>query len=217
LFLLANDMSKMQVDTNVSEGDVGGVWVGQEVNFIVDAYPTRRFRGKVFQVRNAAIMVQNVVTYDAVVGVNNEELLLKPGMTANVEFLVSRKEGVLKIPNAALRFRLPSERQPAQVASGGQGTGAGGGATGGNRSPGQGQGQRPGGREGRIGREGAVYVLRKQKATPVRIRLGISDGTNTEVVGDDIKEGDKVVLAMTGSGSQSSTSGLFGGRRFFGF
>ena len=78
------------------------------------------FKGTVQQVRNAAIMVQNVVTYDAVVGVDNKELLLKPGMTANVEFLVSRKEDVLKIPNAALRFRPPSERQPAQVAAAGQ-------------------------------------------------------------------------------------------------
>ena len=117
LFLIANDLRKMQVDTNVSEGDVGNVWVGQEVHFTVDAYPTRRFQGKVLQVRNAAIMVQNVVTYDAVVGVDNDELLLKPGMTANVEFLVSQKNSVLKVPNAALRFRPPSERQPTQVAA----------------------------------------------------------------------------------------------------
>ena len=114
LFLIANDLSKMQVDTNVSEGDVGNVIEGQDVTFTVDAFPTRRFKGTVQQVRNAAIMVQNVVTYDAVVGVDNKELLLKPGMTANVEFLVSRKEDVLKIPNAALRFR-PLDQKAAQA------------------------------------------------------------------------------------------------------
>jgi len=215
LFLIGNDLRKMQVDTNVSEGDVGNVWVEQEVHFTVDAYPTRRFQGKVLQVRNAAIMVQNVVTYDAVVGVNNEELLLKPGMTANVEFLVSHKTGVLKIPNAALRFRPPSERQPVQVAAtqaaGNSPSGAGGGArrTGG---PNAGQGQRN--REGGGNRQGTVYVLREQQAAPVRVRLGVSDGSFTEIAGGEIKEGDQVILAL-GSAAQAANSA--GPRRFFGF
>ena len=212
LFLIANDLSKMQVDTNVSEGDVGNVWVGQDVTFAVDAYPTRRFKGTVQQVRNAAIMVQNVVTYDAVVGVDNKELLLKPGMTANVEFLVSRKEDVLKIPNAALRFRPLSERQPAQVAAAGQaggpGPAAGGGAARRGGSPNAGQGSRN--REGGVNRQGTVYVLRDQKAIPVRVRLGISDGTYSEVVGGDLKAGDQIILSM--AGQTSSTP-----RRFFGF
>ena len=212
LFLIANDLSKMQVDTNVSEGDVGNVRVDQEVTFTVDAYPTHRFKGKVLQVRNAAIMVQNVVTYDAVIGVNNEELLLKPGMTANVEFLVTNKSDVLKVSNAALRFRPASERQPTPVAATGQAAGSGGGNRGGNRGAGQG----PVGREGRANREGTVYVLRDRKAIPIKVRLGISDGTYTEVVGDDIKQGDQVILATTASGSQSS-SGPAGGRRLFGF
>ena len=213
LFLIANDLSKMQVDTNVSEGDVGNVWVGQEVTFTVDAYPARRFRGKVLQVRNAAIMVQNVVTYDAVIGVNNEELLLKPGMTANVEFLVSRKEDVLKIPNAALRFRPLAERQPAQVAAaGGQaaggapGPGGGAGRRGGNSNGGQGSRNREGGGN----RQGTVYVLRDEKATPVKVRLGISDGSSTEVVGGDLKVDDQIILSM---GSQAASPP----RRFFGF
>jgi HlyD family secretion protein len=213
LFLIANDLSKMQVDTNVSEGDVGNVWVGQDVTFAVDAYPTRRFNGTVQQVRNAAIMVQNVVTYDAVVGVDNKELLLKPGMTANVEFLVSEKTNVLKIPNSALRFRPPSERQaPAQVAAAGQaggpGAAAGGGAGRRGGSPNAGQGPRS--REGGVNRQGTVYVLRDQKAIPVRVRLGISDGSYSEVVGGDLKAGDQVILSM--AGQTSSTP-----RRFFGF
>lgn len=91
LFTIANDLSKMEVHTNVDEADVGNVWEGQDVTFTVDAHPSRRFRGKVFQVRNAPTVVQNVVTYNAVVRIDNKELLLKPGMTANVDFLVSEK------------------------------------------------------------------------------------------------------------------------------
>jgi HlyD family secretion protein len=166
-------------------------------------------------VRNAAIMVQNVVTYDAVIGVDNTELLLKPGMTANAEFLVSRKEDVLKVPNAALRFRPPSERQPAQVTAAGQVAGAssapGSGGADGRRSgpPSGGQGARS--REGGGNRQGTVYVLRDGKATPVRVRLGISDGTYAEVVGGDLQVNDQVILSMA---SQTSTQNP---RRFFGF
>ncbi len=212
LFLIANDLSKMQVDTNVSEGDVGNVWVGQDATFTVDAYPTRRFNGKVLQVRNAAVMVQNVVTYDAVIGVDNKELLLKPGMTTNVNFLVSQKNDVTKIPNASLRFRPPSAKQPTPVAANGQSPGAGGGR-GGGRAAGQGSRGREG-KEGRAGREGTVYVLRGQKATPVKVRLGISDGAYTEVVGDDIKPGEQVILAMTAGGQSSASTAR---RGFFGF
>jgi HlyD family secretion protein len=215
LFLIANDLSKMQVDTNVSEGDVGSVWVDQETNFTVDAYPTRRFQGKVLQVRNAPIMVQNVVTYDAVVGVDNKDLLLKPGMTANVEFLVSRKEGALKIPNAALRFRPPEDKLQTQAAANGQGgeqggSGSGGGR-GGNRNAGQGSKSKGEGRS----REGTVYVLRNEKTTPVKVRLGISDGTSTEVVSDGLKESEQVVVAMSSSGQARASAP--GGRRLFGF
>lgn len=211
LFLIANDLSKMQVDTNVSEGDVGNVWVGQDVTFTVDAYPSRRFRGKVLQVRNAAIMVQNVVTYDAVVGVDNKELLLKPGMTANVEFVVSQKTDIIKIPNAALRFKPPAEgQQQAQVSVPGQG--AGGGTARRAGSPGGGQGSR--GREGGGNRQGTVYVLRDQQAMPIRVRLGISDGSFTEIVGGELKESDQVIVAI---GTQASSSRTAGRRGFFGF
>ncbi|MGE5307106.1 MAG: efflux RND transporter periplasmic adaptor subunit [Alphaproteobacteria bacterium] len=214
LFLIANDLSKMQVDTNVSEGDVGNVWVNQDVTFTVDAYPTRRFRGKVLQVRNAAIMVQNVVTYDAVVGVDNKELLLKPGMTANVEFVVSHKTDVAKIPNAALRFRPPGEaQQTAQVSAPQQSVGGGTGRRGGNA----GAGQPSRGREAAANRQRTVYVLRDQQAMPVRVRLGISDGAFTEVVSGELKEGDQVIVAMGTGASSASSSTPTGGRRFFGF
>lgn len=107
LFTIAQDLTKMQIDCNVSEADIGRVRKGQIVEFTVDAYPDTIFRGKVFQVRNAPITIQNVVTYDVVVKVDNPDLRLKPGMTANVSIIIEAKKDVLKIPNAALRFRPP--------------------------------------------------------------------------------------------------------------
>ncbi len=111
LFTIAKDLTQMQVDTNVSEADVGRVTVGQDATFTVDAYPGRNFRGKVFEVRNAPIIVQNVVTYDVVIQVDNKDLKLKPGMTANVSVMIAHREATLKIPNAALRFRPESAKQ----------------------------------------------------------------------------------------------------------
>jgi HlyD family secretion protein len=105
LFSIAQDLTKMQIDTNVAEADIGNVKVRDDVEFTVDAYPDTTFKGKVSQVRNAPIIVQNVVTYDVVIQVDNPELKLKPGMTANVSIIVSIKKDVLKIPNAALRLR----------------------------------------------------------------------------------------------------------------
>lgn len=105
LFTIAKDLTRMQVDTNVSEADIGRIAKDQEATFNVDAYPEKTFRGRVSEIRNAPITVQNVVTYDVVIQVDNKELKLKPGMTANVSVLTQHKEGILKIPNAALRFR----------------------------------------------------------------------------------------------------------------
>src|SRR5499433_1340804 len=107
IFQIANDLTKMQIDSNVAEADVGVVEVGQDVDFTVDAFPTRTFHGKVVQVRNAPITVQNVVTYDTVIGVDNKDLKLKPGMTANVSIVIAHKDNVLQIKNAALRYRPP--------------------------------------------------------------------------------------------------------------
>jgi HlyD family secretion protein len=105
LFTIAKDLTQMQVDTNVSEADVGRITVGQDSTFTVDAYPERIFHGRVSEIRNAPIIVQNVVTYDVVIQVDNKDLKLKPGMTANVSVSIAHREGILKIPNAALRFR----------------------------------------------------------------------------------------------------------------
>jgi HlyD family secretion protein len=132
LFLIAQDLTQMQVDTNVSEADIGHVRVGQRVTFTVDAYQNITFTGEVTQVRNAPITVQNVVTYDAVVQVANPDLRLKPGMTANVSFLVAERQDVIKVPTAALRFQ-PEGAAPDTGSQGGQasapqrGGGSGGG------------------------------------------------------------------------------------------
>src|SRR3989440_4216023 len=117
IFQIANDLTKMQIDSNVAEADVGAVEVGQDVDFTVDAFPTRTFHGKVVQVRNAPITVQNVVTYDTVIGVENKDLKLKPGMTANVSIIIAHKDNVLQVKNAALRYR-PSDATPPPVRSG---------------------------------------------------------------------------------------------------
>jgi HlyD family secretion protein len=117
LFNIAQDLTKMQIDTSVAEADIGRIEVGQEVKFTVDAYPDITFRGSVSEIRIAPIVVQNVVTYDVVVKVDNPELKLKPGMTANVSIIVSSKKDVLRIPNAALRFR-PPEMLKAEKGSG---------------------------------------------------------------------------------------------------
>jgi len=110
LFTIAQDLTKMQVDTNVDEADIGNVEVGQDVDFTVDAYPETTFKGTVWQIRNAPIIVQNVVTYDVVIKVENPEIKLKPGMTANVSIIIAIKKEVLRIPNAALRF-MPAEKK----------------------------------------------------------------------------------------------------------
>jgi len=108
LFVIAQDLTQMQVDANVSEADIGGVVEGKSANFRVDAYPKQFFEGIVTQVRNAPISIQNVVTYDVVITVDNRELRLKPGMTANVTIVKAKKENPLRVPNGALRFRMPN-------------------------------------------------------------------------------------------------------------
>jgi HlyD family secretion protein len=208
IFQIANDLSKMQIDANVAEADVGGVAVDQDVDFTVDAFPTRTFQGKVTQVRNAPITVQNVVTYDTVIGVNNPDQKLKPGMTANVSIVAAHRDETLKIPNSALRFRMPDQTPtaaPKRDQSAGPRQPGGG-----NRSGG---GSRP---ERRV--ERTVYVLAsgESKPTPVTIKTGISDGVTTEVL-EGLKEGDRVVTGMTENGAAPTpASNPFGGgpRRF---
>ena len=201
LFTIANDLAKMEVHTNVDEADVGNVTEGQEVTFTVDAFPARRFKGHVHQVRNAPTVVQNVVTYDAVVRIDNKELLLKPGMTANVQFLVNRREDVLTIPNMAIRFKPPDQKSEAQELLRQEQSRAAPtvGARKTSRSPGG-----AGGGGGRGGRRISIYLLRSGKAEPVEIQLGITDGSKTEVREGELRENDPVIIGVA-SGAQSQT------------
>src|SRR5450432_2608787 len=117
LFTIAEDLTKMQVNTNVSEGDVGRLEAGMPAYFTVDAYPGERFKGKISQIRNAATTVSNVVTYDAVIDVDNVDLRLRPGMTANATVTFADKKDVLAVPNAALRFKPPPEANVPKAAA----------------------------------------------------------------------------------------------------
>jgi HlyD family secretion protein len=117
LFTIAEDLTKMQIDTNVAESDIGVIKLGQEVDFTVDAYPDTTFKGKTWQIRQAPITVQNVVTYDVVIQVNNRDLKLMPGMTANVTIIITTKRDVLRIMNTALRFRFSDKPTGAAVAA----------------------------------------------------------------------------------------------------
>jgi HlyD family secretion protein len=178
LFSIAQDLTKMQIDTNVDESDIGRAAKGQTVVFTVDAWPGKTFSGVVAQVRNAPIITQNVVTYDVVILVDNRELLLKPGMTANVTIQVRKFENILKIPNAAIRYR-PTDlsKEP------------GGGTAGKKKEP---MGQR-------------VYVLGKDgKPQAVSIKSGVSDGAFTELTGGSLKEGDLLVTGEAPKGSSRS-------------
>ncbi len=206
IFQIANDLTKMQIDSNVAEADVGMVQVGQGVDFTVDAFPTQTFHGKVVQVRNAPITVQNVVTYDTVIGVSNPDLKLKPGMTANVSIIAARKDNVLQIKNAALRYR-PAE--------GGSMSSENRANKGGSRSPGA--MRKSESSRGRTSSERTVYCLSGSRPAPVQIKTGISDGVVTEVV-EGLKEGDRIVTAEISPQSQnpSAPANPFsgGGRRF---
>ena len=203
IFAIANDLTKMQIDANVAEADVGVVKIDQNVDFTVDAFPMQTFHGKVVQVRNAPITVQNVVTYDTVIGVSNPDLKLKPGMTANVSIVIEHKDDVLQIKNAALRYRPPNAT-PVE-----------------RRRTGTSRMGRPAeGRSGGVseGTERTVYVLPSGagRPQPAQIKTGISDGVLTEVV-EGLKEGDRVVTAEFGSAMAAPSPGTnpFGGSRRF--
>jgi HlyD family secretion protein len=191
LFTIAKDLTQMQVDTNVSEADVGRITVGQDSTFTVDAYPERIFRGKVSEIRNAPIIVQNVVTYDVVIRVDNKDLKLKPGMTANVSVMIAHREGVLKISNASLRFQPEFAKRES-----------------GRSGPPKKAGEKVKSSEGDQGRPVRVWILSKGgKPNPVSIVLGITDGTFSEVISGDLREGMEVIVEETSGKKASGKSG----------
>jgi HlyD family secretion protein len=170
----------MQVETSVDEADIGRIPLDGAATFTVDAFPGESFSGRVTQIRKAALVVQNVVTYSVMIAVANPTGKLLPGMTANVKVVTSEKPNVLRVPNAALRFR------PAG------GEAQGGGAS--SRSA-----KTPSAAAGR------VYILGADgKPKPVTVTLGITDGTATEILQSELKEGQDVIVGVTGSGATTS-------------
>ena len=213
LFLIGQDMSKMQVDTNVSEADVGEVHDGQRSYFTVQAYPTRTFEGKVRQIRRGPITVQNVVTYDVVVDVDNKDMALYPGMTADAHIVTAERNNVLRVPLPATRFvpeglagrgRGAGDRRAGAGEPGGglRARGASGSASG-SASPraprGEGGpragGPRPDGpRAGGLRNFARLWVMRQGTLVPVRVTTGLDDGTLIEVSSDELKVGDQVIV-----------------------
>jgi HlyD family secretion protein len=230
LFTIAQDLARMEVHAAIDEADVGKVHEGQDATFSVDAYPGETFHASIFQIRSQPNVQQNVVTYDAVVRFDNPDSKLRPGMTATVRVVSLRKEDVLRVPNAALRFKPGADliaapagppsaagaenRQltaPAPIAASG-GTLAGrpsamATAEGGGRSTGK------GGAAGRI--RGRIFRPAGDKVAPVNFKPGISDDEFTEIVGGELRAGDEVVLDLAGGAARAGGAAppAAGGRR----
>lgn len=208
LFKIAQDLSKMQIDSNFAEADIGGIRVGQTVRFTVDAFADRHFLGEVKQIRLNPTTVSNVVTYDVVINVDNPEQILLPGMTAYVNITVAERRDVLLIPNAALRFKpanagMPKGAAPRSAASE-------------QRNDAQKNNTQSGGRPGetllgakakRDAFSGRVYVLEEGVLKPVSVLLGVTDNRNTEIVGGDLKAGDQVVIGEAQTAEKPPSSG----------
>lgn len=184
LFRIAQDLTRMQIDSSFAEADIGGIRVGQEASFTVDAFPGREFGGTVRQIRLNPTTQQNVVTYNVVIDVSNDDSVLLPGMTAYVSVITARLGQVLKVPNAALRFR-PSADTVIE----------------------NGQPIEPG--AGRDGLRGTVYLPGRQGLRPVRLLLGASDAATTEVLAGTLQEGERVVIDVAeGAGTARRQPGI---------
>ncbi len=200
LFVIAEDLRRMQVDTSVAESDVGKLTAGMPATFTVDAYPGDVFKGVVRQIRNAPQTVQNVVTYDAVIDVSNPDLKLKPGMTANATFVHAERDDALRVPNAALRFH-PT---PALLASFGGAASAGPAH---NQRASQTRGPGAAAASTADPERKTIWVQRGERATPVRIDIGITDGTTTEVISGDLHEGDRAITDILSGPEKSRAAG----------
>jgi HlyD family secretion protein len=211
LFTIAQDLTKMQIDTNVDEADIGRIRTGQDVEFTVDAYPDNIFHGRVEQIRISPITVQNVVTYDVVIKVDNQDLKLKPGMTANVSVTVAGRDDVLKVPNAALRFR-PAEKTGAVSSRAPVGSMSSRPPPPGATGP-SGAFNRGGARNARP-KEYAVWMLEAGNPKRVSVTIGISDGAFTEVVSGDLKEGQQVITESLSKTPKPNNSGAQSPPRF---
>jgi len=230
LFTIAEDLSKMLIDTSVAEGDVGNLKEGMQATFTVDAFPGKKFSGTVRQVRNSPTTNQGVVTYDALIDVENPDLSLRPGMTANVTFVLQQVENAIKIPNAALRFK-PSREQMQALAEkfgmrgrGGSGGGSGRGMRGsGARGSGGGERGSGGGGERRsdavsgasgggikgTGDRKPLWKLVEGKPKMVLVKTGMTDGSSTQLLEGDIQPGDQLITEVQGLPAATRKVGAF--------
>ncbi len=183
LFLVAEDLTKMQIEVNISEADISKIKEGQRVDFNIDAYPTTTFVGKVSQVRNAATTISNVVTYTVVVSVDNDDLKLKPGMTANVSIITAEANNALSVPNQALRFVPPDN---AKIKSGKDGKEN-------QRKNFKGQGL------WRQNKDGSIYIT--------EVKTGITDGNRTEIISNEITENTPIIVASSVAGKGKTQQG----------
>ncbi len=220
LFTIAEDLGRMQIDTAVAEADVGRLTEGMKAQFTVDAFPGKTFDGIVRQVRNAPTTTSGVVTYDAVIDVDNVDKSLRPGMTANVTFVLQQVADAVKIPNAALRFKPTREQMQAMrgesggSGSGRRGSGSGGwqgrGSDGSAGSGGRGSDGGGGGRPGRdYGDKKPVYKLVDGQAKLVLIKPGLTDGSVTQMVEGDLQPGDLLVTEIQGVSAPPRKTGAF--------
>ncbi|MEI6228112.1 MAG: efflux RND transporter periplasmic adaptor subunit [Methylophilaceae bacterium] len=193
LIKIAQDLSKMQIDTSFAEADIGNIKVGQKAKFSVDAFQSRTFEGTVKQLRLNPTVITNVVTYNVVISVDNTEKILLPGMTAYVNIMITKHDNVMLTPNAALRFK--PKQDDSQASSGSSADAKNHGQHGGKKKPGQ-----------EDLSSGKVYVIRDGKLTPIRISLGISDGRFTEFTSKDIKLNDQVIVGENQTNDASSPS-----------
>jgi len=177
LFTIAQDLTEMQVDTSVDEADIGKVRLGQEAEFTVDSYPTSPFHGTVHDIYNQPLVVQNVVTYDAIIRVKNPDLKLKPGMTANITITVGHQDNAVKLPNAALRYSPEKTSSTANAPKSEKADTA------------------------------KVWVLKNGRAVPVTVTLGLNDGIYTEVVSGELKPGDETIIEKVQKSGSSPSGG----------
>ncbi|PKO30597.1 MAG: efflux RND transporter periplasmic adaptor subunit [Betaproteobacteria bacterium HGW-Betaproteobacteria-7] len=206
LIKIAQDLTEMRIDTSFAEADIGLIREGQKARFTVDAFPSRNFVGEVQQIRLNPTNQQNVVTYNVRINVSNPELVLLPGMTAYVNIGVQQREEALLVPNAALRFKpaeaaekKPANGQPA-AGGGGMAPGMGAGGDGGGAKAAAGKGKK------RDGQSGTVYVLDGGELRPVSVQLGITDNRNTEILGGELKAGERVVVGENSNGAKKPSS-----------
>jgi len=213
LFTIAQDLTKMQIEVSVDEADISRIVLQQEAGFTVDSYPEQTFHGKVIQIRSAPVITQNVVTYVVVVSVDNSDMKLKPGMTANVSIEVAKKEDVLILPPAALRFKPKVKDEETKSKTNGERPG------GAVQRPAGGHGANGGGKAGPAkGRERSqkVYLLKEGKPVAADVKTGIANNHGIEMTGGDLKEGDEVIIGQTGEDAKkkSGSGGSPMGPRF---